>query len=165
LIGITDRKGRFYSDPPLRIRLGTVIAGVRVGGNDAQAIVAVGRAKTEANVGSRHASGNAMRFDFVASNCAGRDLARLRACGKTTRLKGTRQVEEILATVVLDHHDRLASSAAVAKDLVCHFVDKRVVQPLESRLKRPEWSSHKILPLIQGPSRSERTVSREPWLI
>ena len=84
LIGITDREGRFYTDPPLRIRLGTVVAGVRVGGNDAQAIVTVGRAKTEANVGSGHSSGDAVRLDFVASDRPGRDLARLRACSETT---------------------------------------------------------------------------------
>ena len=84
LIGVTDREGRFYSDLPLGIRLGTVVSGVRIGANDPQAIVAVGRTKTEANVGSRHASRNAMRFDFVPADCAGRDLARLRTRGETT---------------------------------------------------------------------------------
>lgn len=48
LVDITDREVRFYGDSPLRIRLGTVVAGVRVGANDPHAIVAVGRAKTEA---------------------------------------------------------------------------------------------------------------------
>jgi len=74
---LPTEKVDFTVIPPLRIRLGTVVAGVRIGANDPQAIVAVGRPKTQANVGSGHASGKAVRLDFITSDCAGADLARL----------------------------------------------------------------------------------------